>query len=316
MVLIPLRSYRLFNDVLPSLVLSNVILIVRWAMVLIVGGIILERKLVKQGRDALTVTLPSKWLKDKGLKAGQSVYIDIEKNNLIVKSSSTSQFREITVDLRDEERGMIWHKSMGKYVDGYDKIVLLHNNPELVQMVPKMMLGMIIEEHTQSRTVVKSLISTPENNIDIVIRRVVHMFEQQAILLEELAKGKATLNDVKDQETLLDTNIYYCLRYINKYHMQMDSYKHFLLCAIVESAADLVTQISKYIGKDVKLAKTIREGVQSYNKYFFTTYLKAMYTALRSFRNNVKTKTFTEGLAFELAEILYNNIGYLMDREK
>ena len=93
----------------------------------------------------------------------------------------------------------------------------------------------------------------------------------------------------------------------------MDSYKHFLVCAMIEGAADLLTQIAKRIGKDEKLAKVILEGVKSYNKYFFTGNLKELYVALRRFRNNIGTKTFVEGLAFEFAEALYNNLGYLMD---
>ena len=271
------------------------------------------RKLVKQGRDALTVTLPSKWIKDKGLKAGQEVEITIEKNNLVISSSAQSTFKEATIDVREDEHSMIWHKLMSKYVDGFDKITILHSNPELTQSFSQNLLGMIIEEHTPTRTVLKTIISTPENNIDVIIRRIFHMFEQQVVSLVSLTKGELTEKDVKSQEKLLDINISYCLRYINKYHMQLDSYKHFLLCATVESAADVITVISKHIGKDVKLAESILEGVKLYNKYFFTRDLNKLYYALRAFRASIPKKTFVHGLTFELAEILYNNLGYLIE---
>jgi hypothetical protein len=138
----------------------------------------MERKLVKQGRDALTVTLPSKWLKDKGLKAGQCVNIDLSGNALKITADSVGTLKEITVDVRDEERGMIWHIMLGKYIDGFDKITILHNNSEVMQSFPSGLLGMIVEEHTRSRTVLKSIISLPENNVNTIIRRVVHMFEE------------------------------------------------------------------------------------------------------------------------------------------
>jgi antitoxin component of MazEF toxin-antitoxin module len=272
----------------------------------------MERKLVKQGRDALTVTLPSKWIKDRGLKAGQEVDISVEKNNLIISSEIQTTFRETTIDVKDNERSMIWHKVISKYMDGFDKITVLHNNPEITQLFSQSLLGMIIEEHTSTKTVLKTLISTPENNIDIIIRRIFHMFEQQALILESVAKGIVTAKEVKAQEKLLDVNIYYSLRYINKYHMQLDSYKHFLLCATIESAADLISVIALHIGKDVKLAKTISDNVKLYNKYFFTKDLSKLYFALREFRNSVPKKTFVQGLTFEFAEILYNDLGYLM----
>lgn len=273
----------------------------------------MERKLVKQGRDALTVTLPSKWLKDKGLKAGQEVNIAIEKNNLVISSTKQTTFRETTIDVRNEETSMIWHKLMSKYIDGFDKITILHSNPEITQFASQRTPGMIIEEHTPTRTVLKTLISTPENNIDTIIRRLFHMFEQQVVLLEAFTRGAATEKEIKSQEKLLDVTILYCLRYINKYHMQLDSYKHFLLCATIESAADVVSLISKNIGKDEKLAKIILEGVQSYNKCFFKRDLHKAYFSLRAFRSSIPKKTFVHGLAFELAEILYNNLGYLME---
>jgi len=272
----------------------------------------MERKLVKQGRDALTVTLPSKWLKEKGLKAGQEVDINIEKNNLVISANNQIIFKETTIDVRDNERSMIWHKVISKYIDGFDKITVLHNNPEVTQLFSQSLLGMIIEEHTPTKTVLKTLISTPENNIDIIIRRIFHMFEQQTAILEAVAKGTALAKDVKSQEQLLDVNVYYSLRYINKYHLQFDSHKHFLLCATIESAADVVSVIATHIGKDVKLAKIISDNIKLYNKYFFTKDLSKLYFALREFRNNVPKKTFVQGLTFELAEILYNDLGYLM----
>lgn len=273
----------------------------------------MERKLVKQGRDALTVTLPSKWIKDKGLKAGQEVDITIEKNNLVISSNKKTEFKETVIDVTNDERSMIWHKIISKYVDGFDRITIIHTNPELAQLFSQELLGMIIEEHTSTKTVLKSIISIPENNIETIIRRIFHMFEQQVTLLESVAKRQTIAKEVKAQEKLLDINISYCLRYINKYHMQLDSYKHFLLCATIESAADVVTTIATYIKKDEKLAKIIIEGVKNYNKYFFTRDLNKAYHTLRTFRNNIPQKTFVQGLAYELAEILYNNLGYLIE---
>jgi hypothetical protein len=41
--------------------------------------------------------------------------------------------------------------------------------------------------------------------------------------------------------------------------------------------------------------------------------LRRMYSCLRAFRNAVRGRTFVDGLAYTLAEILYNYLGYVMD---
>jgi antitoxin component of MazEF toxin-antitoxin module len=61
---------------------------------------IMERKLVKQGRDALTLTLPAKWLKQKGLKQGDSVFIEQHDNFLKLNIGSRVKFTETTIDAR------------------------------------------------------------------------------------------------------------------------------------------------------------------------------------------------------------------------
>lgn len=273
----------------------------------------MERKLVRQGRDALTVTLPAKWLKERGLKRGSNVYIEPKGHELIIKTGQTSEYREITVDVKGEERSMIWHTIISKYIAGYDRIIVLHNSPAITQQFSKFLLGMIIEDHGAERTIVKSIISTPENDIEVIIRRVAHMFLRQSELLLHLTKKQATFDDIKQQEALIDSNIYYCMRYINKYRLQEDSYKEFLLCSTIEEAADIITLLAKHL-KTTRTAEIIYEGIQSYDKYLFSSDLKKVYTALRQFKDKMPTKTFTDGLSFELAEVLYNNIGYLMER--
>lgn len=278
-------------------------------------GVMMERKLVRQGRDALTVTLPAKWIKQRALKMGDNVYLEYEGKNVLIKAKETSVSTEIIVDLTGEDRPMMWHTIIGKYISGYDRIVILHSNPSQTQYFTQYLLGMIIEEHTTKKTVLKTIVSTPENDIDMIIRRVVHMFLRASEIFEEFSVGKATFEDIRAQERLIDTNIYYCMRFINKYHLQQDSYQHFLLCSTIEEATDIITLMSQN-GKNPRMAKGLKNTVEIFNKHFFTGNLKKVYTELRSFRDSLGKKTFLDGLAFQFAEVLYNNIGYLMENKK
>jgi len=275
----------------------------------------MERKLVKQGRNALTVTIPAAWLKKKGLKAGDTVSVDEKSDKMVVSSLKASGISEVEIDLRGAERSMMFHAVQGKYIEGYDVITILHDKPEVSLEIVSTMLGMIIEEHTEKRTVFKNIVAVPEDNFKKVLKRATFIFRQQARSLVELTKGMVNLNAVKSDERLLDYNLLYCLRYLSKYGRR-SSYKYFLLCSTMEAAADQISIIAKHIGKRRKLAEDIAEGIESYTKCLHKNDLSKIYASLRAFRNKFATKTFCDGLAFSLAELLYNYIGFLVESEK
>lgn len=279
----------------------------------------MERKLVKQGRNALTVTLPAKWLHGKGLHAGYSVFITEKSSELIISSTMTSAKQETTVDARAFDRSMTWHVVISKYIEGYDTITLLHNNAVLAQQIGRELLGMVIEQHSITKTVYKNIIAVPEQNFSSVLRRAAHILSQQAKTLELIAEKKAEVEQVRAEEVLLDYNILYCLRYLNKYEHDENSYRHFMLCLTFESAGDQITQIAYNIGKDKEakeMAKKISKAVTEYVALLFSKDLNKLHVSLRAFRNAIGQKSFVDGLTYSLAETLYNFIGYAVDEKK
>lgn len=274
----------------------------------------MERKLVKQGRNALTVTLPSAWLKSRGLNAGDTVNLDIRNHEVRVKVGHISAFSEIEVDVKNEEKSIIWHKIIGAYIEGYDRIIITHNSPEVMQTLGTSLYGMIVERHTDTITVIKSLITVPENTLDVLMRRAAHMLVHQSVLLEQVADGKLKVEQLKKQEYILDSNIYYCQRFLNKYEDHQHSYRFFLLLENIEMAADQIARMAKVIKGKKALASSIKQITEIYTKYMFMKDLKKLGTELRKFRNTLKTRSFIDGLAYSYVEILYNDIGYLVEK--
>ena len=270
---------------------------------------------MRQGRNALTVTLPAKWLKERGLSAGASVTIKEQNEGLSVAAGLVTAKKEITLDLRDAERSMIWHAVQGKYIEGFDRITIIHNVSTLSAEMGSAFLGMIIEEHTSQRLVLKSIVAVPEDSFDILLRRAGHILLEQSRLLEQYAFGKASLEQLKEEERLLDYNLLYCLRYLNKYESKESTYRHFLLCSSIESAGDQILLIAKNLEKGTRLPAGIASCIENYLKSLFSNDLKKAYSVVRSFRDSLDKKRFTDGLAFSLAETLYNYMGYLVEYE-
>jgi antitoxin component of MazEF toxin-antitoxin module len=273
----------------------------------------MERHLVRQGRNALTVTLPAEWLKQKGLSAGDAISIDVKNHELIIRTEARSAISEIELNLKNQEQNMIWHQVLAKYIEGYDTIIVHHNDPTSLQSIGKELIGMVVEEHTQTKTILKNIVSIPEKNVDALIRRVGHMFLQQAAILEQFSRGVVPLEVFREHERLIDSTIYYCLRYFTKYEQSVHAYRYFLFCSTIELAVDELRRIAKEIGKNTALAKLIHGCVEEYVKYMFSKDIQKLYTSLRSFRDRIGKKTFVDGLAYSFAELLYNNLGYLTE---
>ncbi|MGV8151012.1 MAG: hypothetical protein ACP5NV_04755 [Candidatus Woesearchaeota archaeon] len=274
----------------------------------------MERKLVRQGRDALTITVPAKWLKQKGLKAGDSLFVEQHNNFLALNTSSKSKFTETTINVRIMQKTMPWHALLAKYIEGYDRIEILHENPKAIQEFCINLVGMIIEEHSSKRTVIRSIILEPEDNIKILIKRIMNMFLQLAIILEEISQKKSEIADMANQEKLLDHTIYYCMRYLNKYSVEDKAYRYFLLCYVIEEAGDIIKNIAKF-NPSKKICTIIRSSVEKYVRNMSQGDFEKAYTDLQSFRNAAKGKDFVDGMAFELAETLYNNLGYIISKD-
>jgi len=272
----------------------------------------MERRLVRQGRNAITMTLPAVWVKSHGLKAGDAVQVEPKNTELVITTSRTAPSSAATIDGSSLEESMVWHVLNGKYIEGYDTITILHPPASLPQKVSGHLLGMIVEEQTPSKVVIKSIIVVPEDNFEALFRRIMHMFVRQSALLIDLTERKVSLDGIKEQERLLDANVYYALRFLSKYENHAHAYRFFLLCSIIEEAADQLSSIAKFIGKDRRLAMDIHRHVEVYSKCLFSKDLLLLYTSLRSFRNAHKSKSFVDGLVYSFADCLYNNIGYLL----
>ena len=54
----------------------------------------MRRKLVKQGVNALTVTLPAKWIEKKGLKAGDEIDVVEEENKIEIYSDTLKEVKK------------------------------------------------------------------------------------------------------------------------------------------------------------------------------------------------------------------------------
>jgi phosphate uptake regulator len=271
----------------------------------------MQRKLVKQGRNALTVTLPAQWTKQKGLTAGDVVSISENGAELLVSARLSAKKSRVEVDGTKSSKSALFHLVIARYIEGYDEIVLLHDSSKVALDIGSQLIGMVVERHTATSTVYRSIVAIPEENFEPLLARTLYMLQEQARLLPEIVSGILSSADVKHQERLLDSNILYCMRYLTKYGRGKKSYRKFLLCSTLEHAGDQISAIAKVITSKPD-AETILRIVEGYVKYVVKKDFAKLHGFLRKERTGVGGKSYVHGQVFSLIETLYNNIGFFV----
>ncbi|MBT4446978.1 AbrB/MazE/SpoVT family DNA-binding domain-containing protein [archaeon] len=277
----------------------------------------MQRKLVKQGRGALTVTLPSKWLKERKLTAGQVIEVTEGNDRLVIQSSKQRTTKKTSLDLRHcKRRSMFFHILLGKYMDGYDVIEIVHRSPELMNQIVPHMMGFAISKHSSTKTIFRNIVAVPEDNFEVILRRAGHQLVKQAEDIQLVVSNQITEKEYQSQERILDQHILYCMRYLNKYQSNEASYRQFLLLATFESVGDQLRYIAKNIKKNRKVAKAISDLVQKYVDLIFAKDFDNLYLLLKPAIKKYPKRTYLDGLVYSLMEMLYNNIGYLVEERK
>ena len=96
---------------------------------------IMKRKLVKQGLSALTITIPSSWVRKNNLKAGDEVDVLERDTSLTISKEGRTELNEITVDLTGLLPRLADRFMARAYQKGYDRIILKSEDPDLLQAV-------------------------------------------------------------------------------------------------------------------------------------------------------------------------------------
>ncbi|MBD3247429.1 hypothetical protein GF378_02305 [Candidatus Pacearchaeota archaeon] len=82
----------------------------------------MRRKIVEQGHNTLTVSLPKKWCDNHNLKGGEEIDVSEKGNCLLVSKESFSGTGKVSVDITGLDRSTIMLLIQSLYTYGYDSI--------------------------------------------------------------------------------------------------------------------------------------------------------------------------------------------------
>jgi len=84
----------------------------------------MKRKIIKQGHNTLTITLPSDWVKKLNLKAGDELDLAENSGALTISGKQNNGFKSTEIDITGLSVPMLWRFFQSAYREGYDEIKL------------------------------------------------------------------------------------------------------------------------------------------------------------------------------------------------
>lgn len=251
----------------------------------------MKRKLVKQGHNALTVTLPSKWVKKFSLKGGDEINLSEEGKRIVISVDELGE-RKINFDMTGNSKYL--YRFLGVlYRLGYDEIKINFQNPKIIdqlQVEIDNMLGYEILDQSENYCIVKSVAGILEKEFDSTLKRIFSMLIVGGdASLEILKRGEIKrLERIENIAKINNKLTNFCERVLNKFSYKEDKKTTLIYCMVwsIEQIMDEYKNIWEYLikkneearktkkpaiitEKEIKLYEEINSLIKEYRKIFY-----------------------------------------------
>jgi len=292
------------------------------------------------GRSTLTVSLPTSWIKKVGLKKGDFVAIEVEKDGSLriiedsrISRAGMSKICTIKSDLCKSKK-ILERLIVASYAKGHDTIRIISSdrisseNLQNIRSAELNLMGLSIVEETTSSITLQCSIDPASLPLDLVIRRLYVLYSTmcdeaiQALLTSNIDLAKEA------QRREREANMMYALllRLLNQAQVSPTILKKigiyntediiyiFYISSALERMADWAFKIAEDVTKieesGITISKNIEERIDDYNKKIKDNcemVMKSLFTydieMANDAINNFKEKF--ESKAYEIINELY-----------
>lgn len=205
------------------------------------------RKVIKQGHNTMTVTLPSEWVKRFNLQGGSQIDISEKDNGLFITTEKNGSHKKIDIDLDSLDIPNIWKYFMAAYREGYDEVVVhfkeglkldtpfkffsqhkldlkygkspeKKNANDFIQDMVGRFIGWEIVDSTKDTIIIKEITDPTSKEFENSLRRIFLLIQQMAEETVDAIKTKngKKLSHIHNVDVNVDKFQDYCIRILNK----------------------------------------------------------------------------------------------------
>jgi len=270
-----------------------------------------KRKLIKQGKSALTVTLPSKWVEKLSLKAGDEVEVEEKKEDILIskKGEKKEEIKRIEIDVTNYDRSSFLKILTSLYEMGYDEINIIFDKDKFIDYkidktvrishytkeYIERLIGLEIVSHDRNQYLLKDVAIESEKEFDNMLRRIfLLLLEFQEMIVKSLENNDLSfIGDSFERHENIHKFASFCLRALNRKSFDNTIIKSNLFYLV--SLLDRLSDITRYCCDDAKkidkVDKKTIDVVKLLNELFRDSY--DLYYSNNDEKTKEKTKKIT-----------------------
>lgn len=244
-----------------------------------------KRKIIRQGHNTLTITLPGEWAKRKNLKSGDEVELIERDNGLFIGHEQKGARKVATVDMRGIDIPTIWKYFMAVYREGYSEVHVTfdpnmhYDHPyrfvsahmvdikygkkpvqyspiEAINIMMNRFIGFAVIETYHDSCIIRDMGEISNKEFDSSFRRVFQLIQQMA---EEVHRAIETndaslITHAHDIDSTVDKFHDYCIRVMNltsSYDVKK-SHLIFSTLYLLELTGDEFKRIARHVVEDMQ----------------------------------------------------------------
>uniref|UniRef100_A0A7C3YEI6 Phosphate uptake regulator PhoU n=1 Tax=Geoglobus ahangari TaxID=113653 RepID=A0A7C3YEI6_9EURY len=180
------------------------------------------RKIFKSGKGSYILTLPKIWIIENGLKEGDSVYLNIKRNKLLISPSNIQKMpsKMSSIDDEDLDFNQVLRRIIAYYLAGYNSLKVRTYNDEqrrAVAFASDMLIGVEIMEDLGEVVTLEIYLDSRRINLNEIVERMSRVCKSMLSDFRKMIKSfkREIGSSIIVRENEIDKLYFLTLRLIN-----------------------------------------------------------------------------------------------------
>jgi len=232
----------------------------------------MKRKVIKQGHNTLTITLPKKWTQKNNVNPGDELELTESDREIVVSSKSKSKQQKAEVKVMKPNR-LVSRHIFNLYRRGVDEISILYDDPIIIQDIYSYMpllMGFEIISQGKNRTLIRNIMTLNESEYKNSMRRYLLMTKSLAEeTLDAVSKNQVDKYcGIMELEKVQNRLYMFLCRAINKQGIVKYPTLEYMFIQRIEDIADDYKYIARYLNEigGMKVSRPILKMLANVNK--------------------------------------------------
>ncbi len=218
----------------------------------------MKRRLIKQGKDTLTISLPMTWVKRNKLKAGDAIHMTEREIDLLLSARKREDGFDLSLKLETDNAWYIGQIIRYCYLMDMQKIRLsfsLKSTMQVIRSETQKLIGFEIIEENNDFCVLKALTSALDDGFDTLLRKI---FMKTLVMFSSLED----FNEVKRLNVSCQRFGLFCRKILLKEFDTLDKTSQYILIQRLTMISNNLLYASRHLSKENrKLSGLEKENV-------------------------------------------------------